>query len=125
LRLTEPLENVGLERQGPPAISRSSWLLASSGRSQMILSLAPRTLLGIMIRDVLEEGRITTKFSDRPPAAAGARGRNAPAHKVRARARAPAPYGSLERALYASRFAATPSYAARAQAHRVLPRSRR
>src|SRR5690606_32825437 len=53
-----------------------------------------------------------TKFSDRTPATREARGRKAPAQKVRVRARAPALYGSCCRALYVSRFAATQSYAA-------------
>src|SRR5690606_7835564 len=75
LRLTEPLENVRWERHWQPAISRSSWLLGSMGRSEMIRSSVLRTLLSIMSRDALKEGRITTKFSDRTPAyqRAGAR----------------------------------------------------
>src|SRR5690606_20985030 len=67
LRLTEPLENVRWERHCQPAISRSSWLLGSMGRSEMIRSSVLRTLLSIMSRDALKEGRITTKLSDGAP----------------------------------------------------------
>jgi hypothetical protein len=40
--------------------------------------------------------RLTTKFSDRTPAAAAARGRKALARKVMVRARAPALYESMD-----------------------------